>query len=278
MGDPMWFARSEETLAHIRSRTDFEPEFGLILGTGLSGLAEEIEVVHLFDYDELPHFPISTVDSHRGELLLGTLAGRRMVAMAGRFHTYEGYSAAEVAYPIIVLKRLVIKRLFLTNASGSVNPQMHAGDIVLLRDHINLNPDNPLRGPNDARLGLRFPDMKQAYDRAGNREIIARAAALGIALHEGVYLGLPGPNMETPAESRMAHLLGADVIGMSTIHEVIMASYLSLPLIAFSVVTNRCYPADEAGDATLEEVIRVARQGGLTLSALLNDLLPFLKV
>ncbi|MEY3322103.1 MAG: hypothetical protein RLZZ417_1686 [Bacteroidota bacterium] len=272
----MRFEKADEVISFIKSKTDFEPDFGLILGTGLGDLSDEIEVVCQFNYAEIPHFAISTVESHKGQLVLGYLAGRKVVAMAGRFHYYEGYSAAEVTFPVIVLKKLGIKRLFISNAAGSVNPAIYAGDLVIIRDHINLTPDNPLRGINDERLGPRFPDMLHAYDHEGNNKVLQIASNLGIKLHEGVYLGLQGPNMETPAEYKFAHIIGADVLGMSTVSEVIMAKYLSLPLFVFSIATNRCYPLDEIGVSTVEEVIRMAQESGKTLSKLIKEILPSL--
>jgi purine-nucleoside phosphorylase len=272
----MRFEKAVEALSFIKSKTDFEPEFGFILGTGLGDLADEIQVVCQFDYADIPHFAISTVESHKGKLIFGFLAGRKVVAMAGRFHYYEGYSAAEVTFPVIVLKKLGIKRLFISNAAGSVNPDIHAGDLVIIRDHINLTPDNPLRGVNDDRLGPRFPDMLHAYDREGNQRIRKIAEGMGIKLHEGVYLGLQGPNMETPAEYKFAHLLGADVLGMSTVAEVIMAKYVSLPLFVFSIATNRCYPLDEIGVSSVEEVIKMAQESGKSLSKLIKEILPSL--
>lgn len=272
----MRFEKAEETISFIRSRTNFDPEFGLILGTGLGDLSDDIDPVHVFDYAEIPHFPISTVESHKGKLIFGYLAGRKVVAMAGRFHYYEGYSSAEVTFPVIVLKKLGIARLFISNAAGSVNPDIYAGDLVLIRDHINLTPDNPLRGLNDDRLGPRFPDMLKAYDWEGNKKILNIASSLGIKLHEGVYLGLQGPNMETPAEYKFANIIGADVLGMSTVSEVIMAKYLELPLFVFSIATNRCYPLDEIVVSSVEEVIRMAQESGKQLSKLMKEILPTL--
>lgn len=275
-GYAMRFEKAEETISFIRSKTNFDPEFGLILGTGLGDLSDDINPVQVFDYAEIPHFPISTVESHKGKLIFGYLAGRKVVAMAGRFHYYEGYAAAEVTFPVIVMKKLGVVRLFISNAAGSVNPDIYAGDLVLIRDHINLTPDNPLRGLNDDRLGPRFPDMLKAYDREGNKKILQIATSLEIKLHEGVYLGLQGPNMETPAEYKFANIIGADVLGMSTVSEVIMAKYLELPLFVFSIATNRCYPLDEIGVSSVEEVIRMAQESGKQLSKLIKEILPTL--
>ena len=182
------FEHIHEALQFIRTQTDFQPRYGIILGTGLSGLAEEIEPVAEIDYKDIPHFPVSTVQSHKGKLVFGKLGGQPVVAMAGRFHYYEGYSAQQITFPVRVLKYLGIERLIISNAAGSTNANIEAGDIVFIRDHINLQPENPLRGPNDERLGPRFPDMKYTYDRALNAKGLEIARRHGIRAHEGVYL------------------------------------------------------------------------------------------
>ncbi|MEY4135180.1 MAG: hypothetical protein RL386_1530 [Bacteroidota bacterium] len=262
-----------ESAQFIRKKTDFEPEFGIILGTGLSGLASEIEVVCNLPYEIIPHFPISTVESHRGELVLGYLGGRRVVAMAGRFHYYEGYSLQQVTFPVRVLKMLGIRRLLISNAAGSVQPEIEAGDIVFIRDHINLQPDNPLRGPNDERLGPRFPDMHDAYDRRLNAEALEIAHKNGIRAHEGVYLALPGPNLETPAEYRFANIIGADVVGMSTVPEVIVARHMDLPVFVASVATNKCFPIESIASTSVEDVIAVAKSTEPKLALVFKSLL-----
>ncbi|MFZ4426347.1 MAG: purine-nucleoside phosphorylase [Saprospiraceae bacterium] len=262
-----------ESAQFIRKKTDFEPEFGIILGTGLSGLASEIEVVCNLPYEIIPHFPISTVESHRGELVLGYLGGRRVVAMAGRFHYYEGYSLQQVTFPVRVLKMLGIRRLLISNAAGSVQPEIEAGDIVFIRDHINLQPDNPLRGPNDEKLGPRFPDMHDAYDRRLNAEALEIAHKNGIRAHEGVYLALPGPNLETPAEYRFANIIGADVVGMSTVPEVIVARHMDLPVFVASVATNKCFPIESIASTSVEDVIAVAKSTEPKLALVFKSLL-----
>ncbi|TXB61860.1 purine-nucleoside phosphorylase [Phaeodactylibacter luteus] len=277
MAQPL-FDQIQEALSSIRARTGFKPELGIILGTGLSDLAGHIETAAEIAYTDIPHFPASTVQSHKGKLVFGYFEGKAVVAMAGRFHYYEGYSARQITFPVRVLHALGVQRLVISNAAGSVNPHIEAGDIVFVRDHINLHPENPLRGENDERLGPRFPDMLQAYDRQLNAVGLKAAAALGIRAHEGVYLGLQGPNLETPAEYRFAHIIGADLVGMSTIPEVLVARHMELPVLVMSVATNKCYPIEELTETTVDEVIAVA-QGAepkmrQILSALLPDLLP----
>ncbi len=263
----------QDSLAFIRQKTDFEPEFGLILGTGLGDISEQIERVALIPYREIPHFPVSTVESHKGELVFGNFAGRRVVALVGRFHYYEGWSMQQVTFPIRVLKFLGIQRLLISNAAGSVNGQIEAGDLVFIRDHINLQADNPLRGENDERLGPRFPDMLKAYDRQLNAAALSIATENGIRAHEGVYLGLQGPNLETPAEYNFAHLMGADVVGMSTVPEVLVARHMDLPVWVCSIATNKCYPIEEIRETTLESVVAVAKAAGDKLALVIETLL-----
>lgn len=263
----------QESLAYLRSKTNFEPDFGIILGTGLSDLAQEIERVAVFPYKDIPHFPVSTVESHKGELVFGYLAGRKVVAMAGRFHYYEGYTMQQITFPVRVMKFLGIQRLFISNAAGSVNQHIYAGDLIFLKDHINLQADNPLRGHNDERLGPRFPDMLKAYDRTLNARALEIARAQGIAAHEGVYLGLQGPNLETPAEYNFAHIMGADVVGMSTVPEVLVAKHMDLAIFVVSIATNRCYPIEDIRETSLEDVVAVAKGAEKRLSVIIKALL-----
>ncbi len=269
----MLYENLQETISYIKNQTSFQPDFGIVLGTGLSGLVDDIKVKCKISYKNIPHFPQATVESHRGELIFGTLGKSKVVAMAGRFHYYEGYSAKEITFPIRVLKLLNIKHLFLSNATGGVNPNLQAGEIVLIRDHINLLPDNPLRGENDERLGPRFPDMIHTYNRKINQKAIAIAKANGIAASEGVYLCLQGPNLETPAEYLYFHRIGADVIGMSTVPEVLVARHMGLPVTVFSIVTNVANPYEEIPPATVEEVIKVAEEAAPKLQLVLRELL-----
>jgi len=241
----------------VRARTALAPDVGIILGTGLGALAQEIRVEASVPYAELPGFVRPTVESHAGRLLLGTLEGRRVVAMQGRFHRYEGYGLPEVAFPVRVMRALGVTTLVVSNACGGMHPFWNRGDLVLLADHINLLGDNPLLGPNDDRLGPRFPDMSAAYD-AGLRAL-ARAVALqrGIPLREGVYVAVPGPNLETRAEYRLLRGLGADVVGMSTAPEVIVARHGGMRVLGLAIITDRCLP-DALEPASVEQIIAVA--------------------
>ncbi len=250
----------QEAVAYIRSKTDFQPRYGIILGTGLGKLTEEIEVERDIPYRGIPHFPVSTVQSHQSRLYLGYFHGLPVAALAGRFHYYEGYSMQQVTFPVRVLRQLGVEQLVISNAAGSVNPDIRPGHLVFVRDHINLHVENPLRGRNDDRLGPRFPDMLTAYDRRLNARALEIAAEHDIPAWEGVYLGLQGPNLETPAEYRMAHILGADLVGMSTIPEVLAARHMDLPVFVVSVATNTCYPIESIQATTVEEVIQVAQE------------------
>jgi purine-nucleoside phosphorylase len=252
---------------------NFQPEIGIILGTGLGNLTQEITVLYTIPYADIPHFPTSTVESHKGELVFGALAGRRVVAMSGRFHYYEGYSMQQVTFPIRVLNALKIKELIISNAAGSTSPHIKAGDIVFAKDHINLQPENPLRGENDERLGPRFPDMLPTYNKVWNARALAIAAEEGIRAHEGVYVALQGPNLETPAEYVFLHHIGADVVGMSSVPEVIVARHSGLRVLMVSVVSNQSYPPEVIRETTLEEVIAVVTATEPKLTRILKALL-----
>ncbi len=258
----------------IQSRIrGFQPEMALILGSGLGHLAERLERIHTIPYWEIPNFPVSTVAGHAGNLLFGHLSGRPFVVMQGRFHYYEGYSMEEVTFPIRVMKLLGAKILIVSNAAGGVNPAFQVGDLMLIRDHINLMPENPLRGPNEPSLGPRFPSMHNAYDANLRQLARSKADELGIALREGVYLALQGPNLETPAEYRMVRTLGGDAVGMSTVPEVIVANHMGMEVLGFSVITNVF--REEAPEATThEDVVAVSQQAGQTLGKLLEALIP----
>ncbi|MFO7620303.1 MAG: purine-nucleoside phosphorylase [Bacteroidales bacterium] len=226
-----------ETIDFLRSEGITDPDAGIILGTGLGGLTAKIENRLEIDYRDIPNFPVPTVEGHAGKLIYGDFGGRKIVAMKGRFHFYEGYGAREVALPVRVMKYLGIKYLFLSNASGGLNPAYQVGDIMIVTDHINLLP-NPLMGPNDDRIGPRFPDMGEVYDR----KLIGRALMIaeknGIRVHRGVYLSTCGPTFETPAEYRYFRIIGADAVGMSTTTEVIVARHMNLPCFAVSIITD----------------------------------------
>lgn len=223
-------AAIKESVQWIKDKTGFSPEVGIILGTGLGGLVDDIDVLHSLPYADIPHFPLSTVESHKGRLILGKLAGKNVVAMQGRFHYYEGYTMQQVVFPVRVMKLLGIKTLLLSNACGSLVPKIKTGDLMIIKDHINLLPSNPLVGPNINELGPRFPDMSHAY----SHELVKRgreiAAKNGIEVHTGVYVAVSGPNLETAAEYKYLAIIGADVVGMSTVPEVIAAVHVGLPV------------------------------------------------
>lgn len=272
MSDQAVVERVNSAVAAVRRKADFHPEIGIVLGTGLGALARALKIEAEVPYHELPGFPVSTVDSHAGKLLLGTLAGRRVAALQGRVHAYEGYSLPEVVFPVRTLRGLGCHTLLLAGAVGGMNPLWERGDLVLLSDHLNLFGDSPLAGPNDDRIGPRFPDMSEAYDpglRAHAREV---ARQLGLVLREGVYAGVPGPALETRAEYRMLRLMGADVVGMSTVPEVIAAVHAGMKVMALAVVTDQCLP-DALQPVTLEEIIATAERAEAPLSALITRVL-----
>lgn len=253
----------------VRARAPLTPAVGIILGTGLGGLAEEVVVEATVPYETIPGFPLSTVESHAGRLLLGRLGGKPVVAMQGRFHRYEGYSLAQVTFPVRVLHALGASTLIVSNACGGMHPLWDAGDLVLLADHINLLGDNPLVGPNDDRLGPRFPDMSAPY--AAELRALARDAAreLGITLREGTYVAVAGPNLETRAEYRMLRTIGADVVGMSTVPEVIVANHEGMRVLGISIITDQCLP-DALEPADIGRIIETARRAEPALTRLVR--------
>jgi purine-nucleoside phosphorylase len=254
---------------YVRSRTDLQPEVGLILGTGLGRLADEIEVAEAIPYDQIPGFPLSTVESHVGRLLVGHLGGRAVVAMQGRFHLYEGYSALEITMPVRVMAGLGVRSLLISNAAGGMNPHYGRGDLMLFSDHINLQGANPLVGPNVDAWGPRFPDMSEPYSRRLRTLAHEVALAEGIRLHEGVYVAVPGPNLETRAEYRFLRMIGADVVGMSTVPEVIVARHMGLECLAVSVITDECFPECLA-PVVLAEILAAAGEAEPKLTALMR--------
>jgi purine-nucleoside phosphorylase len=265
------YDRVQAAAAVVRGRSALVPEIGIILGTGLGGLAREIAVEAEVPYGEIPGFPLSTVETHAGRLLLGRLGGRPVVAMQGRFHRYEGYALEQVTFPVRVLHALGARTLIVSNACGGMNPLWGPGDLVLLSDHINLLGDNPLVGPNDERLGPRFPDMSAPYDP--ELRALARQAALelGIMLREGVYVAVPGPNLETRAEYRMLRAIGADVVGMSTVPEVIVAGHQGMRTIGISIITDQCLP-DALEPADIGRIIATAGRAEPHLTRLIATL------
>jgi purine-nucleoside phosphorylase len=267
----------QETVDAIREECAFEPKIGVILGTGLNGLAEQIELDARFSYDKLPHFGVSTVESHAGELLFGHLAGKPVVAMSGRFHRYEGYSLKDVTFPVRVMRALSAQVLVAFNAAGGLNPQFRAGDIMVIEDHINFMGDNPLIGPNDDALGPRFPDMSRPY----TPELIDLAETVamekGIKLQKGVYLACPGPSLETRAEYRMMRGMGADVVGMSTVPEVIVAVHSGMKVLGFSVITDECFP-DALAPVNIEKIIATASEAEPKLTGIVSTCIERMQV
>jgi len=263
--------RVKNTAEFIQSKIKDEPEYGIILGTGLGGLVNEIEVSASISYDDIPDFPISTVESHSGKLIFGKLSGKNIVAMQGRFHFYEGYSMEDIVLPVRVMKMLGIKKLFVSNACGGINPAFNKGDLCIINDHINLFPGNPLIGKNIPEFGPRFPDMSAPYDK----KMIALANNIclkeGIVARNGVYVGVTGPMLETPAEYKYLRIIGADIVGMSTIPEIIAARQLSLPCFACSIVTDICY--GEIVPVTLDEIIAIANKAEPKLTTLFKSLI-----
>ena len=242
---------------------------GIVLGTGLNALVNQMEIINNVPYNEIPHFPLSTVEYHKGQLLLGKILNRMVIIMQGRFHYYEGYSMQQITFPIRVLKELGIKYLLLSNAAGGINPDYRKADLVLTIDHINLLPENPLRGQNDPAFGVRFVDMSQPYDTNLNDIILKSADELDIKMREGVYAAVMGPNLETKAEYRYLRMIGADMVGMSTVPEVIIANQIGLPCAAVSVITDECDP-DHLESVNIEEIIEVAGIGDWKLSKIIR--------
>jgi purine-nucleoside phosphorylase len=265
-------ARITAAVAAIRTRYTGSPDVAIILGTGLGALGREIALETSLDYAKIPGFPLSTVESHSGRLLFGTLGGKQVVAMQGRFHRYEGYTLKQVTFPVRVMRALGARTLIVSNACGVMNPLWNKGELMLIADHINLLGDNPLVGPNDDALGPRFPDMSQPYDAA--LRTLARAVALEskMILREGVYAAVTGPNLETRAEYRLLRNAGADVVGMSTVPEVIVAIHAGMRVLGISILTDRCLP-DALEAASVEEIIAVASRAEPQLTTLVRGVL-----
>jgi purine-nucleoside phosphorylase len=261
--------RIQEAVAAIRERSSTAPALGIILGTGLGRLAERIDLEVAIPYSEVPGFAVPTVESHSGRLLLGTLAGRPAVVMQGRFHRYEGYDLQQVTFPVRVMRALGAETLIVSNVSGGMNPMWKPGELVLISDHINLLGDNPLIGPNRDELGPRFPDMSEPYDL--RLQALAAEVALeqGVRLNRGVYVVVPGPNLETRAEYRMLRQMGADVVGMSTVPEVIVAVHAGMRVLGISIITDECLP-DALKPANIAEILAVANEAEPKLTALIE--------
>jgi purine-nucleoside phosphorylase len=262
----------ERATAAIRARFDMRPDAAIILGTGLGKLAVEVDAHAIIDYADIPGFPLSTVESHSGRLLCGTLGGKPVVAMQGRFHRYEGYTLQQVTFPVRVMRALGAETLIASNACGGLNPLWSAGDLMLIADHINLLGDSPLIGPNDDRLGPRFPDLSAPYDSALRDLARVVAADTKVTLREGVYVAVAGPNLETRAEYRFLRAIGADVVGMSTVPEVIVAIHAGMRVLGLSIITDMCLP-DALEPATVERIIAVANRAEPSLTQLVRGVL-----
>ncbi|MFZ1292559.1 MAG: purine-nucleoside phosphorylase [Melioribacteraceae bacterium] len=264
-----------ETLTELRKYSSKEYPIGIILGTGLGGLVNEINIEHIIDYDKIPHFPLSTVESHSGKLILGSINGKNVVAMQGRFHYYEGYSMQQITYPVRIMKFLGVKTLLVSNACGGMNPIYKKGDIMIMNDHINLLGDNPLIGKNEDSLGPRFPDMSEPYDR--NLIELAEKIALenGIKVQKGVYVAVAGPNLETKAEYRFLRATGADVVGMSTIPENIVANHMGIKVLGISIITDECFP-DSLKQVNVQEIIETAMNAEPKMTKILKEVIKHL--
>ncbi|SMD32349.1 purine-nucleoside phosphorylase [Reichenbachiella faecimaris] len=259
----------KEAVAFIRKQTDFEPDFGIVLGTGLGALVNEVKVVSEINYEDIPHFPLSTVESHSGKLIFGYLSDKTVVVMKGRFHYYEGYNMKEVTFPVRVMKLLGVKKLIISNASGALNPDYRKSELMVINDHINLQTENPLTGKNLDELGVRFPDMSEPYDQSMIDTAIRIGKEENITLHQGVYVGVNGPNLETKAEYQMLRVIGADAVGMSTVPENIVARQMDMPVFAVSVLTDLCYPG-HLQKISVEEVIAAAMKAEPNLTKLIR--------
>ena len=263
----------DEAVNYIRKHTKVRPEIGIILGTGLGGLVKEIRKEIVLDYDEIPHFPVSTVESHHGKLIFGTLGGKKVVAMQGRFHYYEGYTMQQVTFPVRVMSKkagLGVKTLLISNAAGGMNPQFKRGDLMLITDHINLQGDNPLIGPNDEEMGPRFPDMSEPYNNALMALAEQVAADLKIKLQRGVFVAVQGPNLETRAEYRFLRGAGANAVGMSTVPETIVAVHMGIKVLGISIITDECFP-DTLKPVNVEEIIAVANKAEPKLTKIMKE-------
>lgn len=266
----------KESVEYLKRKINgFEPEVGIVLGTGLGGLVKEIDVVHQIMYSSIPNFPISTLEFHSGKLIFGTLNGKKVVAMQGRFHFYEGYSMQQITFPIRVLKALGIQYLFVSNAAGSLNPEFKKGNLMVINDHINLQPESPLRGINDSDLGPRFPDMSEPYNKKLIENAIAIAKKKDITCHQGVYVAVTGPNLETKAEYKYLRIIGGDAVGMSTVPEIIVANHAGLPVFAISVLTDEGFP-EELKPVSLEEIIATATAAEPKMTTILSELISTL--
>ncbi|WP_306353077.1 purine-nucleoside phosphorylase [Flavobacterium sp. '19STA2R22 D10 B1'] len=267
----MW-EKVQETVSYIQKKTNFTPEYGVILGSGLGGFTKDIEVAFTLPYSEIPNFPVSTVQGHAGALIFGTIGDKKVVAMQGRFHYYEGYSMQEVTFPVRVMKYLGVQKLIVSNASGGVNPNYKVGDVVIIKDHINFMPEHPLRGKNDERFGPRFVNMSEPYSKAMIIKAKEIAKNINVEVKDGIYLGLQGPTFETLAEYRMVKIVGADCVGMSTVPEVIVARHMELECFGVSVITDMG-DEDNIDSVNHDEVLEAARQAEPHVRNLIKELI-----
>ena len=267
------YQKIKEAAEFISAASDgFKPQFGIILGTGLGSLINEVNIECTIDYKEIPHFPVSTVETHSGKLHFGELEGKKVVVMQGRFHYYEGYSMKQVVFPVRVMKVLGIEKLFVSNASGGINPAYRVSYLMIIKDHINMQFENPLTGQNIDELGGRFPDMSEPYDLKMVKEAEDIALANGIRCHTGVYVSVPGPNLETRAEYRFLRMIGADNVGMSTVPEIIAARHMNLPCFAISVITDMGIP-DLLKEAKIEQIITAAGKAEPGMTLIIRELI-----
>ncbi|MCX7785654.1 MAG: purine-nucleoside phosphorylase [candidate division WOR-3 bacterium] len=264
------FQKIQESVRFIRSKIDDKPNIGIILGTGLGKLVSDITIKKTIDYTEIPHFLRPTVESHSGRLIFGRLSGKRVVAMQGRFHYYEGYDMADITHPVRVMKELGVKILIVSNASGGLNPQFSVSDIMVITDHINLMGNNPLRGVNDTKLGPRFPDMYNCYDKGLIKLVEAVALKSKIKIQKGVYVAVHGPNLETAAEYRFLRIIGGDAVGMSTVPEVIVARQIGLKVLGLSVITDMGLP-DAMQPVAFTHVLAAANKAEPNLTRLIRE-------
>ncbi len=262
----------QETVNYIKNKTNFTPEYGVILGSGLGSFTDDISIEFTLPYHEIPNFPISTVEGHKGALVFGTIGDKKVVAMQGRFHYYEGYSMQEVTFPVRVMKYIGVTKLIVSNASGGVNPNYKVGSIAIITDHINMMPEHPLRGKNDTRFGPRFVNMNEPYSPKMIAKIKAIAKAADIEVHDGVYLGLQGPTFETLHEYKMVKVLGADCVGMSTVPEVIVARHMELETFGISVITD-IGSEEHLESISHEEVLKAAKGAEPKVRHLIKELI-----
>ncbi|PCJ27239.1 MAG: purine-nucleoside phosphorylase [Flavobacteriales bacterium] len=260
-----------ETVSYLKNEGIEAPAVGVVLGTGLGGLVSEIDIITSIDYDNIPHFPVSTVESHHGKLIYGTIHNKKVLVMQGRFHYYEGYNMKEITFPIRVMKLLGVKYLLISNAAGAINLTYKKSSLMLITDHINLYPDNPLTGKNLETFGPRFPDMSEPYSKKLNNTLREIAQEKDIQLHEGIYVPVTGPNLETKAEYKMIKLLGGDAVGMSTVPEVIVANHMDLPCCAISVLTDECNP-ENLSPVAIEDILKAAAIAEPHLTTLYTEL------